>query len=324
MKALKFFAATAMAAAAFVSPALAQTFPDKPVKVIIPWPAGGGADAGMRLVADKLSRWWGQPITVENRSGANGWTAVEAVKKSAADGYNILVMDNLLFALQPHVFRKLPFDPIKDFEPAASLYNTHFFVTVPANSSWKNLSDLVAAAKAKEGELTYGSSGVASHMHLGGAMLERITGTKMTHVPNKDITQNFVSVANSEISWAFGTASTSGPMYRAGKIKYLAVSAPQRYPGFPDIPTVAEALRVPEFELKSWVALFVPRGTPKPVIERINSDVTKALAEPDVRDRMMAIGLAPWGAKPAEIAKALDDDTKLFGEVSKRENILLD
>jgi tripartite-type tricarboxylate transporter receptor subunit TctC len=278
----------------------------------------------MRQVADKLTRWWGQPITIENRSGAHGWTAVEAVRKSAPDGYTLLQIDNLLFALQPHVFRKLPFDPAKDFEPISPLYSTHYFVTVPADSSWNSLSDLVAAAKAKSGGLTYGSPGVASHMHLGGAMLERATGTKMIHVPNKDTPQNFVSVANGEISWAFGTASTSGPMYRAGKIKYLALSAPQRHPNFPNIPTVAEALNLPKFELKSWVALFAPHGTPKPVVDRINADITKALAEPDVRERMIAVGFSPWSAPPAELTKALQDDTNLFGEVAKHENISLD
>jgi tripartite-type tricarboxylate transporter receptor subunit TctC len=325
MRALKILAVTAMAAA-FALPfqAHAQSFPDKPVKVILPFPAGTGPDAVMRQVADKLTHWWGQPVTIDNKPGANGWTAVEAAKRSAPDGYTILQIDNLLFALQPHIFRKLPFDPIKDFEPVSPLYSTHYFVTVAADSSWNNLSDLSAAAKAKSGALTYGSSGVASHMHLGGAMLERATGTKMTHVPNKDTPQNFVSVANGEISWAFGTASTSGPMYRAGKIKYLALSAPQRHPNFPNVPTVAEALGLPNFELKSWVALFTPHGTPKPVVDRINADVTKALAEPDIRERMTAVGFTPWAASPAELARALADDSKLFGEIAKVENISLD
>jgi tripartite-type tricarboxylate transporter receptor subunit TctC len=325
MRALKVLAVTAMAAAvALTSPALAQSFPDKPVKVILPFPAGTGPDAVMRQVADKLTRWWGQPVTIDNKPGANGWTAVEAAKKSTPDGYTLLQIDNLLFALQPHIFRKLPFDPVKDFEPVSPLYSTHYFVTVAADSSWKTLPDLIAAARAKSGALTYGSSGVASHMHLGGAMLERATGTKMTHVPNKDTPQNFVSVANGEISWAFGTASTSGPMYRAGKIKYLALSAPQRHPSFPDVPTVAEALGLPNFELKSWVALFTPHGTPKPVVDRINVDVAKALAEPDVRERMTAVGFTPWPASPAELAKALENDSQLFGEIAKVENISLD
>ena len=324
MRVLKAFVAAILVTAAWTCPAMAQNYPDKPVKVILPFPAGTGPDAVMRQVADKLTRWWGQPVTIDNRPGAHGWTAVEAAKKSAPDGYTMLQIDNLLFALQPHVFRRLPFDPIKDFEPVSPLYSTHYFVTVAANSSWNKMSDLVAAAKAKDGGLTYGSSGVASHMHLGGAMLERATGTTMTHVPNTDTPQNFVSVANGEIGWAFGPASTSGPMYRAAKIKYLALSAPQRHPNFPDVPTVSEAIGVPNFELKSWVALFAPRGTPKPVIDRINTDIARALAERDVNERMIAVGFSPWAAPPADLAKALEDDGKLFGEIAKTENISLD
>jgi tripartite-type tricarboxylate transporter receptor subunit TctC len=146
MRVLKAFVAAILVTAAWTCPAMAQNYPDKPVKVILPFPAGTGPDAVMRQVADKLTRWWGQPVTIDNRPGAHGWTAVEAAKKSAPDGYTMLQIDNLLFALQPHVFRSLPFDPIKDFEPVSPLYSTHYFVTVAANSSWNKMSDLVAAA----------------------------------------------------------------------------------------------------------------------------------------------------------------------------------
>ncbi|KQQ86253.1 tripartite tricarboxylate transporter substrate binding protein [Aureimonas sp. Leaf324] len=318
------FVVAVSAIAALVSPASAQKFPDKAVTVILPFPAGTGPDSVMRQVGDKLSKKWGQPFIVENRPGANGWTAVEAVKKADPDGYTLLQIDNLLFALQPHVFKKLPFDPAKDLVPVAPLYQTNFFVVVPAESPWKTIPDLVEAARAKGGGMTFGSSGVASHMHLGGEMLESATDVKMTHVPIKDTPQVFVSVANGELDWAFGSASSSGPMYRAHKVKYLALAAPKRHPTFPDVPTVAEAGGPADFELKSWVALFARTGTPQEIVDQINADVTEALAEADVKDRLISVGFTPWADKPAGLAKALEEDSKLFGDVAKRENISLD
>ena len=325
MKAFKSLIAAAIAATfAWSCPTMAQDFPAKPIKIVLPYPAGTGPDAVMRQVAEKLTQRWRQPVTIENRPGANGWTAVDAVKTAAPDGYTLMQVDNLLFGLQPHVFRKLSFDPVRDFEPVAPLYQTNFFVVVPANSNWRNIADLTAAAKAKEGGLTYGSSGVASHMHIGGTMLETATGVKMTHVPVRDTPQVFVSVANGEIAWAFGTASTSGPMYRAQKVKYLAIAAPTRHPSFPDVPTIAEAGGPPDFELKACIALFAPHGTPKPVIDRINAEITQILSEPDVRERMVAVGFSPWMSSPAELANTLNNDQKLFGEVARREKISLD
>jgi tripartite-type tricarboxylate transporter receptor subunit TctC len=324
MRSFKAFITTLAAGIALASPVLAQTFPSKPVTVVLPYPAGTGPDAVMRMVGDKLSQKWGQPVTIENRAGANGWTAVNAVKKAAPDGYTLLQTDNLAFGLQPHVFTKLPFDPVKDFDPVAPLYQTNYFVVVSADSPWKSVPDLIAAAKAKEGAVTYGSSGVASHMHLGGAMLEGATGAKMTHVPVKDTPQVFVSVANGEIGWAFGTASTSGPMYRAHKVKYLALAAPKRHPSFPDVPTVAEAGGPPDFELKAWIALFAPHGTPKAIVDQINADVATALAERDVAERMAAVGFTPWVDTPAALTETLKSDDKLFGDVAKREKISLD
>ncbi len=299
MKAFKAIAAAVLATTGVLTTsAFAQSFPDKPVKVVLPFPAGTGPDNVMRQVADKLAKRWAHPMTIENRSGANGWTAVEAVKSAPKDGYTLLQVDNLLVTLQPHIFKKLPFDPIKDFEPVASLYQTHFFVVVPTASPWKNIPDLVAEAKAKNGGMTYGSSGVASHMHLGGSMLQNGMNVKMTHVPIKETPQVFVAVANGEMGWAFGTASSSGPMFRSQKVKYLALAAPSRHPSFPNVPTVSEAGGPANFELKSWVALLAPRGTPKAVVDRINADIAAVLAEPDIKEKFTAVGFTPWANTP--------------------------
>src|SRR4029453_9357044 len=201
----------------------APPYPAKPVRSATPFPSGSGPDAVLRVVGDKLSKMWGQQVIVENRPGANGFIAIDAVKKAAPDGYTLVQVDDTHLALQPHLYKKIPYDTQKDFDPVATFFRTYFFVVVPASSSWKDMSDLVAAAKAKNGDLTYGSWFVGSPGHVGAAMLEVETGTKMTHVPFKEMSQLFTGVANNDVAWSFGSAASSGAMYRAGKGKNLAV-----------------------------------------------------------------------------------------------------
>src|SRR5262245_15673666 len=313
-----------IAFAALLPAAMAHQFPAKPVRAIVPYSAGSGPDAVLRDVGDKLSRTWGQPMIVENRPGANGWIAIEAAKKSPADGYTLLQVDNTHMSLQPHLYKQLPFDPVKDFDPVAPLYWTHFFIVVPANSPWKSVSDLIAAAKAKPGAVTYGTWGIGSVAHVGNSMLESATGTQMTHVPFKELPQLYAAVANGEVSWAFGTAATAGPLYRANKVRFLALAAPQRLAQFTDVPTVSEAGGPANFEVKTWVGLFAPRGTPKAVIERINTDVAKVLSEPSARERLAAFGFEPYVAPPADVSTAMAADPRHFAEVVKRARISLD
>ncbi|WP_078201645.1 Bug family tripartite tricarboxylate transporter substrate binding protein [Cupriavidus necator] len=322
MKAL--FAAMIAFVVSLSCPALAQKFPDKPVKVILPYPVGTGPDMVMRRVGEKLSRWWGQPVIVENRPGGNGWIAVTAAKRSAPDGYTLLQADTLLFGLQPHLYRRLPFDPVKDFDPVAPMYRTPFFVVVNSNSGWKSMADLIAAAKAKGGALTYGSSGIGSQAHLGAEMLEQSAGVKMTHIPYKDTPLMYTAIANGELGWAFGTALSAGPLLQAHKVKLLALAAPKRHPSFPDVPTIAESGGPRDVEMKTWIALFAPHGTPKSIVEKINGDVARAMAEPDVREFLTPVAFSAWSAPPAELAKTVEDDLKQYGEVAKRVQISLD
>jgi tripartite-type tricarboxylate transporter receptor subunit TctC len=316
-------AATLSTAAAKAAPASAQTFPARPVRVTMPFPAGTGPDVVQRAINEKLNQRWGQPVIVDNRPGGNGWIAVDAVKRATPDGYTILQTDNLQFGLQPFVFSRLPFE-VQDFEPVAGLYQTYFFLTVVANSPWTSVADLVAAARARNGNMTFGSSGVASHMHLGGVMLEGAHGMRMTHVPFRDTPQVFVSIASGQLDWAFGTPATTGPIYHAQRVKYLAISGPTRHPNFPDVPTVREAGGPPDFDLKSWVGLFAPRGTPRAIIERLNGEVTQVLADPDVRARLSTLGVLPWPATAEQVAQTMRDDQRVFGEIAQRERISLD
>jgi tripartite-type tricarboxylate transporter receptor subunit TctC len=223
--------------------------------------------------------------------------------------------------LQPHLYKNIPYDVVKDFDPVATLFRTYFFVVVPANSSFKNMTDLIEAAKAKRGELTYGSWFIGSPGHVGAAMLEAATGTQMTHVPFKEMTQLFAAVANNDVAWSFGSAASSGPMYRSKKVRYIAVAAPKRVAGYEDVPTVAEAGGPANFEVKAWVAIFAPKGTPQPIIARVNESINKALAEPDVKERFGGFGFEPFPSAPGDIGKLMEADSKKYGEIVKRAKI---
>lgn len=325
MKLCSVVLAAAALSVGLLSPAVtAQQFPTKPVKIVTPFPAGAGVDVVLRLVADKLSRAWGHQVLVENRPGGNGFIAAEAAKRSAPDGYTILNLDNFQLSAYPHLYKQLPYDPVRDFEPITPLIQTHFFIVVPANSKWKNIPDLVAAAKAKPGALAYGSWGIGSPGHLGAALLEGATGTQMTHVPYKEMLQLYTGVGNGELDWAFGSAGSAGPSYRSGKVKFLALAAPRRLSVYPDVPTVAEAGGPANFEVGGWMGLLAPRGTPVPIISRIGQDAAKAMLEPDIRERLVTFGYEPYTTSPGEMAKVMEADSRKFGDTIKRAKISLD
>lgn len=302
----------------------AQTFPDKTVKIIMPFPTGTGPDTVMRLVGERLSKMWGQQVIIENRPGANGWLAMEAAKRSAPDGYTLLQADAPPMTVAQYLWKKLPYDPVKDFEPISGLYRTYYFVTVAADSKWNTVGDLVAAAKASPGKLTYGSSGNGGNLHLGPAMMEKATGTKMTHIPYKETTQIYISINTGDISWAVGTISTTRPMLQANKVKYLAITGPKRSPLFPNVPTVAESGGPANYELQTWVALYAPAGAPKAVVSKINADVGKVLQDPEVRAYLNGVGFEPLINTPAEMSEVARKDSAMFKDLVKDLNIQLD
>jgi tripartite-type tricarboxylate transporter receptor subunit TctC len=304
--------------------AQAQTFPDKPVKVILPFPTGTGPDTVMRMVGEQLSKMWGQQVIIENRTGANGWIAIEAAKRAAPDGYTLLQVDATAISVAPHLWKKLPYDPVKDFEPVSGMYRTYYFVTVAADSKWKTVGDLIAEAKANPGKLNYGSSGNGGNIHLGGAMMETATGTKMTHIPYKETVQIYTSISTGDIGWAVGTASTTRPMLQANKVKYLAITAPTRSPLFPDVPTVAESNGPANYELQTSVSLLAPTGVPKAIVSKINADVARALQVPEVRAYLNGVGFEPLVQTPAELLEMSRKDSAKYKDVIKGLNISLD
>lgn len=316
--------ALALALPAAAQQATPSPWPTKPVRIITPLPVGSGPDSVLRLIGEKLSKKWGQEVLIDNRPGGNGFIAIGAAKREAPDGYTFVQMDDAHMSLQPHVFKKIPYDVAKDFDPVGAFFRTYFFVAVPASSSWKDMKDLIAAAKAKPDDVTFGSWAIGSPGHVGMATLEAATGTNMRHVTYKEISQLYVAVANNEVNWAFGSAASSGHLYRAGKLKYVAVAGPQRMSGYESIPTIAEAGGPKGVEAKSWVGLFAPRGTPAPIISRFNEDLTKVLAEPDVKERFATYGYEPFALSPDAMTKLREADYARYGEIVKRANISLD
>jgi tripartite-type tricarboxylate transporter receptor subunit TctC len=304
--------------------AAAQDFPTKPVRIITPFPVGGGPDGVARLVADKLSRTWGQPVVVENRPGGNGFIAIDAWKRGAKDGTDLLILDNVHLAAYPTLFKKLPYDAEKDFKIALPLFKTHFFFTVPTNSKYKSVGDIIADAKANPGKLNYGSWSVGNPVHLGSELFESLTGTQMEHVIYKETTQLYTSVATGELSFALGSAGTAGPMYRAGKLRLLAFTAPKRSADFPDIPTVGESGGPKDFEVTGWNVVAVPPGLSAATTDKIRKDLAEVLKDKDFAEKFKTFGYEPFPTTPEQFQATVKSEAQRFGDVIRKANISLD
>lgn len=218
-----------------------ESFPAKPVTVVTPFSAGSGPDAVLRVIADKLGKLWNQRVLVENRPGAAGFFAIDAAKRAAPDGYTLLQLDSEQVAALPLLYKSRNIDALKTFDPVVALFRTPFLVSVPTDSKWKSMSDLVAEAKASPGNVSFGSWGIGSPGHLGAEHLELLTGVQMQHVPFREVSQLYTSVGSGDVMWSFATIPSSQGAYKAGKLRYLAVAAPKRTPQMPNVPTVAEA-----------------------------------------------------------------------------------
>jgi tripartite-type tricarboxylate transporter receptor subunit TctC len=236
----------------------------------------------------------------------------------------MLQLDNVHLAAYPHLFKKLPYDAAKDFEVLAPLFKTYFFVAVPANSPYKTVGDIIKDAKANPGKLNYGSWSVGNPVHLGSALLESMTGTQMQHVIYKETSMLYAGVANGELNFALGTLATAGPLQRGGKLKFIGVTAPKRHPSFPDVPTVAESGGPAGYELTGWTTLAVPKGLPKPVLDKIQADVEAALAEPDMKERFATFGYEAFPTTREQFNTFIAAESKKYGEVVAKAKVSLD
>ena len=287
--------------------ACAQGFPSRPVRVIVPFTAGSAIDVNARVIGQKLADSWGQPVVTDNRPGANTIIGTEAAAKSPADGYTLVLANDAALAMNPALYPKLPYDPRKDFAPVTLIGSNSLLLVVPASSAVKSVQDLLELARARKGELNYGSGGNGSAQHIPMEMLMSMTGTRFTHVPYKGVGPALNDVIAGQIPVMFAGTPGALPHVKAGRLRALAIASGQRSPAAPEIPTVEES-GVPGFHYAAWVGYLAPAGTPRELIAKLNADIIKAINAPDVRDKLAAVGF--------ELQTTSPDD---FGQLIQRE-----
>jgi tripartite-type tricarboxylate transporter receptor subunit TctC len=299
--------------------ALAQSpqagYPTKVVKILSPYSSGAGPSIFMRIMGDKLAKTWGHQVIVDSRPGASGFLAIEAVKNAAPDGHELLIVSNAHVAINPALYKKLPYDPEKDFVPVAMIYHTPFFITVKTDGPYPTVQALIAAAKANPGKLTYGSPYIGSPSHLGGADFAFRIGATMVVVPYKDQSQIYASIANGDLDLMFSTLGSALPLLKAGRIKLIAIATRERSKSAPEVPTVREAGGPAGFEVGSWLAVLAPRGTPQELVRKINADMNTQLADPEVLERLKILGFEPSPGTPEQLAAEILRDTKTYGDL---------
>jgi tripartite-type tricarboxylate transporter receptor subunit TctC len=300
--------------------ALAE-FPAKPVHIVVPYPPGGAVDSFARVLSQQLSETWGQQVVVDNRPGASTMIGAEQVAKSPADGYTLLLSAELTFVTVPHLYEKMSYDPLKDFAPITGLVSATQALVANPSLPAKTVKDIVALAKAKPGELSYGSFGIGSTGHLNMEVLQAMTGVRFNHIPYSGAGPAMNDVIGGHINFMFAALSIVKGNVQAGKLRMIGVGSDHRNREFLDVPTISES-GVPGFEAKSWFGLAAPAGTPAEIIKKINNDVAKVLTEPAFADKYLsAQGLEPIVSSPEKFVRFIRDETVKWGKVVKDANI---
>jgi tripartite-type tricarboxylate transporter receptor subunit TctC len=312
-------AAATAAVVSLAAPLAAQAqggYPDKPIRLIVPFPPGGGTDIISRIVGDKLSSTLGWKVIVENKAGAGGTLGLDAAAKAKPDGYTIVMAQTSNLSIAPSLMSGLPYDPVKHFAPVTLVDAAPLAITVGAGSPIKSLADLVAAAKANPGKLLFASPGNATVAHLAGEYFQKVAGIKYTHVPYKGTAQALPDVISGRASFYVASLESSMPQVKAGQLRAIAVTSGKRAKEWPDVPTVAES-GYAGFEAFTWFGIAVPAGTPEPIVARLNAEIVKVLQSPDVKERLggdVATG-------PAAFAQLIKTDHDKWAGVIKEAGI---
>ena len=301
--------------------ATAQAYPHKPIRFIVPFGAGGPGDAIGRMIGRQLTESLGQPVVIDNRSGATTIIGTEIAAKSPPDGHTILLISTT-HAVNPSLFQKLPYDPIKDFAPVTLITTTPFMLGIHPSVAASSVSEFVAIARSKPGSLNYGSSGAGSSIHLTTELLKSAANIQMTHVPYKGSGPAFIDLIAGQIQMLFSSTVSSMPHVKSGKVRGLAITSLKRASALPEIPTIAESY--PGFESSSWFGMLVPARTPKPVIDRLLADTRAALNSPNVNQALLSQGAEPGGQSPAEFGAYFQSEIKKWARVIKSAGIKLD
>jgi tripartite-type tricarboxylate transporter receptor subunit TctC len=303
--------------------ALAQPYPTRPVKLIVPFPPGGNTDIVGRLIAQKLSDAFGQQVYVENRGGAGGTIGAEAAAKSPADGYTLFFSTTGTFASAPSMQPALRYDPIKDFAPITTLANAPVVIIVSSAAQPRTLRELIEVAKAQPGALKFGSAGTGHFVHIAGEIFKQSGRVDLLHVPYKGVAPALIDLLAGRIDVMFDAFAQYEPHLQSGKLRALAVANGSRLSRLPDVPTTAEA-GLPDYVIASWFGLAAPAGTPAQAIERVNAQVLKAIAGADVRDQMAKLGLEPGGSTPQQYAAMIADELARWRNIVKLAGIKLE
>jgi len=316
-------ALAALALVALATAAPAQDYPAKPIRLIVPFPPGGGTDIAARTVANKLSETVKWTFVVENKPGAGGNLGVEQAVKSPADGYTLVIGQTSNLAINPTLYAKLPYDPLKDLSPVALIVSAPVVFVVATNSPYKSLGDLVAAAKRDPGAVSFASPGNGTVSHLAGEFLQRSAGVKFTHVPYKGAAQAMTDLLGGQVQSFMSSVPSALAQIRGGRLRAIAVTSAKRAAQMPDVPTIAES-GYPGFEAITWYGLLAPAGTPVVIIARLNAELNRVLETPDVRERLATEGGEVLGGSPERFASLLKADQAKWGRVVKESGAKVD
>lgn len=310
-------------AAVMAAPAVHAAYPDKPVKIIVPFSPGGATDMLARTIGQKLTASWGQPVVIDNRPGAGGNIGAAAGAKAAPDGYTLTLTAAGIMAVNPHIYPKLTYDSIKDFAPVTQLVNAPLLLVVHPSVPANNFKEYLQLVKSQPAKITVANSGTGTAQHLGAEFFDMSANVKSLHVPYKGSAPATTDLIGGQVQALFDNMVTLIPHIKAGKLKPLAVTSTSRVSILPDVPTVAES-GMPGFETGTWYGIAAPAGTPKDVIHKLQADIAHILAMPDVHEKLKQQGLIPVGSTPEQFGKFIESERIKSGKIVKAANIKLD
>jgi tripartite-type tricarboxylate transporter receptor subunit TctC len=309
------FGAVALLALSIAGAALAQPYPTRAIRLVVPFPPGGGpADILARIIAQKMSESFGQQVIVDNKPGANTIIGAEAVAKAPPDGYTLLMAIDSTLTMNPTLYSKLPYDPLKDFDPVSLIAIVPTMLVVNKDVPVNNVRELIALAKSKPGQIMMGSGTVATH--LAGELFNSMAGTKMINVPYKGASGSMTAIIAGEVPVSFSGVSTALVNWKAGRVKVLAAMGATRLPQASEVPTVAES-GVPGYEAQVWQSIVVPTGTPREIIAKLNAELTRIMKLPETRERLSAVGIEPTSSTPEELAAFIRSETTKWSKIIK-------
>jgi tripartite-type tricarboxylate transporter receptor subunit TctC len=311
---------------ALAAPALsaqAQTYPNKPIRLVCPFPPGGAVDIASRATAHTLSQLLGQPVTVDNRPGAGGNIGAEITAKAAPDGYTLLMTTSGIMGINPALYSKLPFDTVKDFAPVSIMVTLNNVLVLHPSVQAKSVQELIAMARAQPGKLTYASSGNGTSIHLSGELFKSMAGVDLLHIPYKGSSPAVTDLLAGQVNMMFDNIPSSLPQIKSGKLRALAVTGSKRSPSLPDLPTIAEA-GVPGYDSYVWFGIVAPAGTPPEIVARLNAALVKTAATPEFRDRLTGQGYDVMSSTPEQMATSIRGEIAKWGKVVKASGAKVD